>query len=44
GSNPMMIVVPCHRVLGKNGRLTGYRGGLATKRRLLQLEGIPFKE
>ena len=44
GRNPMMIVVPCHRVLGKNGRLTGYRGGLATKRRLLQLEGIPFKE
>jgi methylated-DNA-[protein]-cysteine S-methyltransferase len=44
GRNPMMIIVPCHRVLGKNGRLTGYRGGLAVKRQLLQLEGIPFKE
>jgi methylated-DNA-[protein]-cysteine S-methyltransferase len=44
GRNPVMIIVPCHRVLGKGGQLTGYRGGLATKRQLLQLEKIPFKE
>ncbi|GIQ69035.1 methylated-DNA--[protein]-cysteine S-methyltransferase [Xylanibacillus composti] len=39
GANPIWIVVPCHRVIGKNGALTGYRGGLDLKRRLLQLEG-----
>ena len=44
GRNPMMIIVPCHRVLGKNGRLTGYRGGLPIKRKLLQLEWIPFND
>ncbi|WP_312497934.1 methylated-DNA--[protein]-cysteine S-methyltransferase [Enterococcus sp.] len=43
GRNPLMILVPCHRVLGKNGRLTGYRGGLPTKQRLLTLEGIAYK-
>jgi methylated-DNA-[protein]-cysteine S-methyltransferase len=36
--NPVLIVVPCHRVLGANGALTGYAGGLATKRLLLDLE------
>ena len=41
GANPMSIVIPCHRVVGTNGRLTGYAGGLETKRRLLQLEGAP---
>lgn len=44
GRNPLMIVVPCHRVLGKNGRLTGFRGGLPLKRQLLQLEKIAYKE
>jgi methylated-DNA-[protein]-cysteine S-methyltransferase len=41
--NPFPIVVPCHRVLGANGKLTGFSapGGLATKRRMLQLEGAP---
>ena len=39
GRNPFSIVVPCHRVLGKSGALTGYAGGLARKRALLQLEG-----
>ena len=39
GRNPIAIVIPCHRVVGANGRLTGYAGGIATKRRLLQLEG-----
>jgi methylated-DNA-[protein]-cysteine S-methyltransferase len=36
--NPILIVVPCHRVLGAGGRLTGYAGGLHTKQRLLDLE------
>ena len=38
GSNPISIVVPCHRVIGANGSLTGYGGGLDNKRLLLQLE------
>lgn len=42
GANPILIVVPCHRVIGKNGALTGYRGGMDMKTRLLQLEGVPF--
>jgi methylated-DNA-[protein]-cysteine S-methyltransferase len=41
--NPFPIVVPCHRVLGANGKLTGFSapGGLKTKRRMLELEGAP---
>jgi methylated-DNA-[protein]-cysteine S-methyltransferase len=39
GSNPIAIVVPCHRVIGSSGRLTGYGGGLPLKKRLLELEG-----
>lgn len=39
GSNPIPIVVPCHRVIGASGRLTGYSGGLERKERLLALEG-----
>lgn len=39
GRNPLSIVVPCHRVVGRNGKLTGYAGGLARKRYLLDLEG-----
>jgi len=38
GSNPLPIVVPCHRVIGSDGTLTGYGGGLAAKRWLLDLE------
>lgn len=38
GANPVWIVVPCHRVVGSNGSLTGYRGGLEMKNRLLRLE------
>lgn len=37
-SNPLPIVIPCHRVVGRQGKLTGYRGGLDIKRKLLQLE------
>ncbi|MEM9283569.1 MAG: methylated-DNA--[protein]-cysteine S-methyltransferase [Verrucomicrobiota bacterium] len=40
GSNPISIVVPCHRVLGANGSLTGFGGGLDRKKRLLEHEGI----
>jgi hypothetical protein len=36
--NPLPLVVPCHRVVGANGRLVGFGGGLALKRRLLALE------
>jgi methylated-DNA-[protein]-cysteine S-methyltransferase len=38
GHNPLSIVVPCHRVVGKNGKLTGYAGGLKRKQFLLELE------
>ncbi len=42
GRNPLGIIVPCHRVLGTGGALTGYAGGLARKVALLQLEGAAF--
>lgn len=42
GANPIAIVIPCHRCLGAKGQLTGYAGGLALKKRLLDLEGIPY--
>ncbi|MGV7654288.1 methylated-DNA--[protein]-cysteine S-methyltransferase, partial [Mycobacterium kansasii] len=38
GRNPLLIVVPCHRVCRKDGQLGGYRGGLPMKRALLELE------
>jgi methylated-DNA-[protein]-cysteine S-methyltransferase len=40
GSNPLGIIVPCHRVIGANGSLTGYADGLSTKESLLVLEGV----
>ena len=39
GRNPLTIVVPCHRIIGSNGKLTGYAGGLERKAYLLKLEG-----
>ena len=38
GANPIPIVIPCHRVIGANGKLTGFGGGLPTKKKLLALE------
>lgn len=38
GANPVLITIPCHRVVGKDGKLTGYRGGLEMKTQLLDLE------
>ncbi|EMF53583.1 MULTISPECIES: methylated-DNA--[protein]-cysteine S-methyltransferase [Streptomyces] len=40
GANPLLILRPCHRVIGANGTLTGYAGGLGRKRLLLGLEGV----
>jgi methylated-DNA-[protein]-cysteine S-methyltransferase len=42
GRNPIGIVIPCHRVIGSSGKLTGYAGGLDKKEFLLKLEGIAF--
>lgn len=43
GRNPVSIIVPCHRVIGRDGDLTGYAGGLDRKTALLQLEGVALK-
>ena len=40
GRNPISIIIPCHRVVGKSGSLTGYAGGIAAKKYLLSLEGV----
>src|SRR5688572_14011058 len=40
GANPIAVIVPCHRVIGANGTLTGFGGGLDRKERLLQLERV----
>ncbi len=42
--NPLPILIPCHRVVGAGGALTGYAGGLELKRALLELEGVNFTE
>lgn len=44
GHNPISLIIPCHRVLSVDHRLTGYAGGLDRKRFLLDLEGISFKD
>ena len=44
GRNPICIIIPCHRVVGSQGALTGYAGGLENKRRLLLHEGHTLKE
>lgn len=42
--NPISIIIPCHRVVGANGSLTGYAGGIETKIALLKHEGINIKK
>ena len=44
GRNPLPIVIPCHRVIGADGSLTGFGGGLESKLSLLQLEGVQLPE
>ncbi|MCH5251911.1 MAG: methylated-DNA--[protein]-cysteine S-methyltransferase [Lachnospiraceae bacterium] len=43
GHNPISIIIPCHRVIGADGGLTGYAGGLETKEKLLSLEGVDIR-
>ena len=38
GANPLLVIIPCHRVIGKNGKMTGFRSGISMKEYLLQLE------
>ncbi len=42
--NPISLLIPCHRILGKGGKITGYAGGVWRKRELLRLENITFCE
>jgi methylated-DNA-[protein]-cysteine S-methyltransferase len=44
GHNPVSLIIPCHRVIGSDGSLTGYAGGLEKKSWLLRHEGIAFRE
>jgi len=44
GKNPIALVIPCHRVIGSDGSLTGYGGGLDRKRYLLELEATPARQ
>ncbi len=44
GRNPISIIIPCHRVVGANGSLTGYAGGLDKKIKLLELEGVDMSK
>lgn len=44
GANPISIIIPCHRVVGASGSLTGYAGGLDRKVKLLELEGVDMSK
>ena len=44
GHNPISIIVPCHRVVGAKGNLTGYTGGMDKKIRLLEIEGFDMSK
>ena len=44
GANPICIIIPCHRVVGKDGNLTGYGGGLDNKVKLLEIEGLDMSK
>lgn len=43
GANAISIIVPCHRIIGSNGEMVGYAGGVSVKKKLLQLEGVVFE-
>ncbi len=43
GANAISIIIPCHRIIGSDGKLVGYAGGLQAKRKLLELEGVSQK-
>lgn len=43
GHNPISILIPCHRVVGADGSLTGYAGGIHIKEQLLELEGVDMR-
>ena len=43
GANPILVVLPCHRVLGTDGSLTGYSGGMNRKKALLEVDGHAFQ-
>ena len=44
GKNPILIITPCHRVIGTDGKLVGYAAGLAVKEKLLEMENIDFQD
>ena len=44
GHNPISIIIPCHRVMGTNGNLTGYAGGIDKKIKLLEHEGVDMSK
>lgn len=44
GRNPISVLIPCHRVVGSNGSLTGYAGGIEKKAALLELEKVDMKQ
>lgn len=44
GANAIGVIIPCHRIIGSNGELVGYAGGLPAKKRLLKIEGKPFNK
>ena len=44
GANPIAVIIPCHRVIGRDGSLTGYAGGLPRKALLLKLEGVQLPQ
>ena len=44
GNNPILLMIPCHRVIGANGNLTGYGGGMQRKIKLLEMEGVNSEE
>ncbi|MBN3583708.1 methylated-DNA--[protein]-cysteine S-methyltransferase [Algoriphagus aestuarii] len=44
GANPVLVILPCHRIIGTNGQLTGYAGGLKIKQALLELEGFAVQQ